>query len=425
VFRMSGLSSNGFAGTLEAVEQLIHPDDREPMRARRAAALETPGPYENAFRIRRPDGEERWLELRGKIRRSPGGAPLSIFGVVWDVTERKVIEAEHDRLVSIIEESPDIIKSATPDGRVLYLNAAGRRKLGIGATEVIRHLHMKDIRTPEAWRKTLEVQLPMAARYGSWSGESVLLARDGREVPVSQVIVAHKDAHGDVAYYSTMCRDITQQQRAAERQLLLVRELNHRTNNLLAVIRSIVSSTFVDDRPVDEARDVLLERLQALGRVHALLGQTQWNGASLQNLIDEELAAIIGRGRIEGPPVTLTAEATQTFALVLHELATNAAKYGALSVPKGEVVVSWGIRGEGDQACLRFLWRERGGPPVAPPQREGFGRMLLVDVAALDFATRPRLAFDKEGLRYEFEAPLARVAEPKSPAGATAPLANG
>jgi two-component sensor histidine kinase len=269
------------------------------------------------------------------------------------------------------------------------------------------------------------VQLPMAVRYGSWSGESMLLARDGREVPVSQVIVAHKDAHGDVAYYSTICRDITQQKRTAERQQLLVRELNHRTNNLLAVIRSIVSSTFVGDRPVEEARNVLLERLQALGRVHALLGQTQWNGASLQHLIDEELAAIIGRGHIEGPPVTLTAEATQTFALVLHELATNAAKYGALSVPKGEVVVSWGIRGEGDRACLRFLWRERGGPPVAAPQREGFGRMLLVDVAALDFATRPRLAFDKEGLRYEFEAPLARVAEPKASAGAAAPVANG
>ena len=140
--------------------------------------------------------------------------------------------------------------------------------------------------------------------------------------------------------------DITERKRGEERQLLLTGELQHRTNNLLAVIQSVVQQSLSGTQSLDEARETLTARLHSLANANALLTQTNWYGAALEDVIDRELASFKPRASIEGPPILMTPSATQGFALVIHELFTNATKYGALSTPAGKIEICWSVEEE-------------------------------------------------------------------------------
>jgi two-component system, chemotaxis family, CheB/CheR fusion protein len=202
--------------------------------------------------------------------------------------------------------------------------------------------------------------------------------------------------------------DITERKHGEERQLLLARELQHRTNNLLAVIQSVAGQSLSGGHSLAEAREALTARLHALANANTLLTQQDWHGAPLKDVIARELASFIARASIQGPPVLLTPNATQGFALVIHELATNAAKHGAFSTPAGKVAIRWSVGG-GDEPKFSFSWQERGGPRVTTPTRNGFGTTLL-NSAIGGAETTPRLEYASQGLHYTLEAPLAAVA---------------
>ena len=172
--------------------------------------------------------------------------------------------------------------------------------------------------------------------------------------------------------------DITARRQAEEQQTLLAREVDHRAKNALAVVQSLVRLTRAE-RPAEFAR-ALEGRIAALARAHTLLANERWTGGGLRPLLEDELAAYLPTGQVAltGPPVTLKVDAVQPLSLCLHELATNAAKYGALSIPGGRVDIGWGLEGD----ALVLTWAESGGPRIAaPPQRTGFGSRLL-DAAA-------------------------------------------
>ena len=200
--------------------------------------------------------------------------------------------------------------------------------------------------------------------------------------------------------------NITERSRDDEHKVLLGKELQHRTANLFAVIASIANRTLSGDRPIDKARDVFLARLMVLAKAHAMLTVSLDEGASLEDVVRGELKIFSDRVNILGPSIILTPAATQGFALIIHELATNAAKHGALANNDGKISVAWLIA---DQAAgvpsLSFKWQERGGPPVTPPLSLGFGSKLLQ--RAVDTASRPAV-FDyaTEGLTYDLDVPL-------------------
>jgi two-component sensor histidine kinase len=195
----------------------------------------------------------------------------------------------------------------------------------------------------------------------------------------------------------------------SDQQQLLLRELTHRVKNILAVVQSVAMRTLAGNRPPPEARDILLDRIRALARAHDLLIQTEWKGARLTDIVAAELAPFAGRCRIEGPNLVVEGGMVQTFTLLLHELATNAAKYGALSNEKGSVAVTWAMAGRGSDRHLTFRWEERGGPPVQPPSGEGFGSALLRAAIPGDPEAQPRLSFDRAGFVYEIEIPLEAI----------------
>jgi two-component sensor histidine kinase len=173
------------------------------------------------------------------------------------------------------------------------------------------------------------------------------------------------------------------------------------------VIQSIVARTLIGAKPLAEERDTLARRLQALAGCQSALMSKGFQGAFVTEIIRLEFDGFSDRVVTAGPDVMLNSRATQSFALLLHELATNAAKYGALSQPaKGQVDIHWSIEGEAEDARFKFQWQERDGPPVVVPTRKGFGSILLEKLASQDFGAQPIITFAPHGLSYSIDASL-------------------
>lgn len=184
-------------------------------------------------------------------------------------------------------------------------------------------------------------------------------------------------------------RDVSQRKDAEAREAMLGAELQHRIKNTLAMVSAIASQTLRGDDIADR-RAAFSARLQALGNAHDILTAKAWSGAPMQSVVQKALSPhMAGPDRIvlDGPPVELGARQALSMALTIHELATNAAKYGALSVPGGKVLIDWslGTADAANQGAFRFTWRETGGPPVAEPTLKGFGSRLITRVLAADF----------------------------------------
>lgn len=182
-----------------------------------------------------------------------------------------------------------------------------------------------------------------------------------------------------------------------------MRELQHRTNNLLAVIQGIAQRSLSGPISLDEARKTFEGRLLALAGTYRQLTKSNWSGVSLSEIVRLTLEPFTARTYIDGPNVMLGAKNAQNLSLALHELATNAVKYGALSSASGKVSIVWAITGDAGEPILKFRWQERGGPPVLAPNRRGFGTSLLE-------ATFSEVKFDyaREGLTCEIDVPLGK-----------------
>lgn len=190
-------------------------------------------------------------------------------------------------------------------------------------------------------------------------------------------------------------------------------ELSHRTKNILSIVQALVHQTLRGDRPMDEARRVLSNRLVAMGNAVDTLLQTAWQPASLEEIARAGLvhsSSFEGRVRISGAPVSVGAGAAMSLSLVLHELESNAIKYGALSNDKGVVDLRWTSTGAGEAATLMIVWQERGGPVVKPPARHGFGTRLIGTGIARRLGGTAECRFEPEGLHWSLSAALTELA---------------
>ena len=191
------------------------------------------------------------------------------------------------------------------------------------------------------------------------------------------VYTPEKDGVGEVTGWIASMLDITERKHATEVEKILVGELQHRTNNLLAVIQGIAHRSLSGRVSLDEAKKTFEGRLMALARSYRQLTQSNWSGVSLSEIVQSTMEAFTARTSTDGPDVMLNAKDAQNFSLALHELATNAIKHGALSSAGGEVSIVWTVARDCADAVLKFRWKERGGPPVLSPNQRGFGTLLL------------------------------------------------
>ena len=205
-------------------------------------------------------------------------------------------------------------------------------------------------------------------------------------------------------------RDVSERKAAEEAREALVAELDHRVKNVLASVQSLAAQSARKTTSMDAFLKTLNGRLQAMAAAHTLLTRTRWRGAEIGDVIGAELGPLAhGRARWSGPPVVLTARATNALALALHELATNAIKFGALSTEAGRVEVRWFARVGGG---FELTWAERRGPPVDPPARQGFGTMLLERVTGRELGGSAEVEFRHDGVRATLRSDAAALAEP-------------
>jgi two-component sensor histidine kinase len=209
-------------------------------------------------------------------------------------------------------------------------------------------------------------------------------------------------------------RDISERKQAEERQHLMTRELHHRVKNTLATVQAVISSTARRARSIAEFYQAVSLRIASLAKTHTLLVNNTWGGATVEDLFRTELEPYDderhSRIVLDGPAVRLSSELSLALGMAAHEMTTNAAKYGSLSLPDGKVEVRWSLR-EGDERRLVLEWAERDGPPVQAPAREGFGSMLLERVLGRQLNGSVQVEYRPQGLRLRVEAPLVQETE--------------
>ena len=210
------------------------------------------------------------------------------------------------------------------------------------------------------------------------------------------------DGAGQAVHFPGVTFDITDRKLAEAQRALLSNELQHRNKNMMAMISAIASQTLRGD-DIKVRREAFNGRLIALARAQDILTATSWLGAPIHDVIAGTTAHQDNRISINGPPLILDAKRALSLALALHELTTNSIKYGALSVPAGNVSITWSATDDGHsphrRAAFRFEWRDRGGPEVTPPEREGFGSLLIEHVLAADFEGKVTSKYAREGVR--------------------------
>jgi len=234
---------------------------------------------------------------------------------------------------------------------------------------------------------------------------------DGKRVPFLPFPTPLHDASGKLIGAVNMLVDITERVKAESRQKAMVDELNHRVKNTLTTVQSLAAQTIRGDGISEEIRAAFEGRLLALSKLHNRLSDAHWEHADLQSVLEDILAPYreeSGRVYFEGPAVDLAPNTAVTMALVMHELATNAAKYGCLSVPTGMLAVSWKLLG-GSERRVRIAWRESGGPEVTPPTRTGFGSRLLQRSLSNELKGSAEISYEPTGVRCSMEIPLSPI----------------
>jgi PAS domain S-box-containing protein len=311
-------------------------------------------------------------------------------------------------LASIVESSDDAILSKDLNGIITSWNRGAERLFGYTAEEAVGK-PITILIPPD--RQNEEVAILERIRRGQRVDhyETIRQRKHGSLIAISLTLSPIRNAQGKIIGASKIARDITQRKQAHERQQFLIRELQHRTQNLFAVIQSVANRTLVEEHTIAEAKEMLNGRLAALAHAYGMLADAAWEGVPLKEIIRRAFAPFSQQLDMRGCNIIVNTPAAQQFALMIHELATNAVKYGALSVPNGRVSIECDIERTNGDGTFSFQWKETGGPPILlPPKRQGFGSVILLD-GARQFGQHVALNYDPEGLRYDLRFPLSAI----------------
>jgi PAS domain S-box-containing protein len=348
------------------------------------------------------------------------GAQAGILAVSLCAFVLAALFAERRQHEAVLTESEARLQEALSAGAVTAFDwdvLTGLSRHSVNAAQV---LGFDAHETPTAARFLAHVHPDDRARFRasvrgvrpdnpSYAVTFRFIRPDGREVWLEQTARAEFDATGRFVRLKGLTLDITARKRAEERQDALLAELDHRVKNVLARVAVVSMYTRQGSNSMDEFVRALDGRIQSMAAAHSLLSQSRWHGVGLTDLVRHQLApyATDANTAISGPDVMLSAAATQAVAMVLHELVTNAAKYGALSSPQGRVSVSWDRRSEGKAAAsLAMAWREFGGPAIAATTTSGYGTSLIRDLIPHELGGTVDLTFAPNGVHCSIEIPL-------------------
>ena len=313
-----------------------------------------------------------------------------------------------DVIYSLLESSPNGLLVTDAEARIVFLNDYVERLSGYRRDELLGQ--SVDVLVPDRSRaqhaglRQLFARAPRERAMGS--GRDLMARhRDGADVPVEIALKPIQSEGKD--YVIVVIIDISERKRIEDRQRLLIGELNHRIQNLFAVVQSVALHSLGGNHPLGEAREMFIDRLQSLGRAYTMMTEQEWRGAPLRQILVAETSAFADRVSLTGLDVMVRQKAAQSFALLLHELTTNAVKYGALSVPAGRVDVRWNVDREKRPGVFVLSWEETGGPVVTQPTRAGYGRRIIEDT--MRRIGKHQIEYAESGLKYRMEAPVEKV----------------
>jgi PAS domain S-box-containing protein len=293
------------------------------------------------------------------------------------------------------------------DGRFISVNEARCRLTGHTREELIG-LHFGHATDPAILDQDLGLfGCQVAGELNAYTTDSKFRRKDGSRGWARVTSTAVRDAAGAFLYAVRVVEDITERREADRRQRLLIDELNHRVKNTLATVQSLAWQSSRSGMPPQVAQERFQERLLALSRTHNLLNETHWGGASLKTILETELGPYLtapSRVRLSGPEVQLPPKPAVVSGMASHELATNAAKYGALSSAAGQVEVDWKI--DRKDALLTIAWRELSGPSIETEPTLGFGSRLLRQIITRELAGHLDIRFEREGVSCTMVVPM-------------------
>ncbi len=346
----------------------------------------------------------------------PDGEVEAIAGTTRDVTDRKrqeeAMRRSEQRLRAIVDASSDLIYRLSPDWQEIEI-LGGRAVTDLPRGQSIRwssdRIHPEDkARMSEAMSRARQTLTPYQSQH------RVALRQDEWTWIESRAVPVH-GREGEVTEWFGAATDVTQRVRHEEHLQLLVDELNHRVKNTLAIVQSLVAQTLRTCADSREAAALIESRLRTLASTHDMLTREKWTGASIPEIVRLAMGHCLdgeaARFDVQGPDVSLDPRRAVALSMALHELCTNATKYGALSTPGGRVRIHWTVRDGDAQRRLVLEWQESGGPPVSAPAHGGFGTRLLQRGLQHDLGGTVALDFPVAGVRCHVVAPLPQSQE--------------
>lgn len=357
-----------------------HPDDYASEIPSREAILRGEVPnYTIEKRYYKKDGSVLRARSTCSLVSDVDGKPLYFVSVVEDITAGYRARAATARLAALVQASNDAIISVTTSGIIETWNPGAERLFGYERGEIAGK-SVAALAPPDQQRVMAEL-LERGTDGQSFRKEALLRRKDGGLIDVAVGVSPIYDRDDTVTALSVTMEDI-RDRRVWENQLIMLnRELQHRVKNSLAVVQSIANQTLRSSPSPAAFHSAFLGRLQSLAAANDLLLQTTWTGGDLNAIIERQIKPLLSMPdtqlRRSGPSVALPGELTVPLGLALHELATNALKYGSLSVAGGRIDITWSVTNDEDKRMLKLVWSETGGPPASAPERKGFGSTLI------------------------------------------------
>ncbi|MEM5516330.1 chemotaxis protein CheB [Henriciella sp. AS95] len=404
MFEIFGRTSADGTLTFEEFERnVLHSEDQERF-AKAVEASVASGNLDITVRIRRRDGEERFIQYYARVGQVQNGAHRMI-GTVADVTDKTLSHQretrQRQRMKTIQDSLNAFVGLLDPDGTVIEINAPALERGGLERDDVIGRKFW------DCWwwsfsedsKARLKEAVESAAQGESIRYDVPVRMAEGEMIVIDFQLVPRIGDDGEVEEIIPSAVDVNERVEAERRKDLLLAELEHRVKNILATVQAVARFTARMSQDKDQMAESLIQRLGAISRTHDALTSGGWKEQTLRALAESEVDPYAnpddGRFTYSGDEISLSPAAALSMGLALHELATNAAKYGAFSSDSGRVELF--AEGDGD-AFSRIEWRERGGPPVAPPEHQGFGTFLIQRLLERELDATIRVLFEREGL---------------------------
>lgn len=351
-----------------------------------------------------------WMDLDYSPVLDESGTPAGVIAIVVEttdkvLTERRLVESE-SRLRALVNASSDVIYRMSPDWKEMR-QLDGRSLLT--DTDAPSLAWMDDYLLPEDKPEIQAIIDKAIAQKSPFQAEHRVRQADGSIGWTFSRAVPILDDLGGIVEWFGAATDVTERNRTNQHLRLVVNELNHRVKNTLAMVQAIAARTFRNPSDLASARRDFEARLVALAQANDLLTGERWAGASLYSAIAQAVQPHqhdVGRLILRGADIKISPKTALALSLAMHELSTNAIKYGAWSNESGAVQIDWSVNGDG---VLHLEWRERGGPPVQPPEQMGFGSRLIQRGLAGELGGKVTLGFDPAGVRCTIEAPMTFV----------------